>query len=372
MPLVSLIIPTRNEAISICECIHRAKAVFEEMDLEGEILVVDSSTDETPTIAASCGAKVITSERLGYGNAYLKGFKEARGKYIVLMDGDLTYDPNDMKKLLPLLLKGDFDIIIGSRLKGRILPGSMPALHRYIGNPVLTWLLNRLFGSNVSDAHCGLRAITRTALDSLDLRAGGMEFASEMLIEASRKGLRIAEVPITYYPRRGESKLLSFSDGWRHLRFMMLYRPVPFLLFPGGVAFLVGIVLTIAVYLQGGQRMHSLILGILLLLMGYQMLLAGLYFGAFGASLGLSSSGIIKNLMHYHSLEKELLLGVALLAFGVILGLKVLLGWLVLGFGPLSEVQNAMIALISSIMGIQTIFSGLFISLLMLHNKPSE
>ena len=372
MPLVSLIIPTRNEAISICECIDRAKAVFEEMDLEGEILVVDSSTDETPTIAASCGAKVITPERLGYGNAYLKGFEEARGKYIVLMDGDLTYDPNDMKKLLPLLQKGDLDIIIGSRLKGRILPGSMPALHRYIGNPVLTWLLNKLYGSEISDAHCGLRAITRTALDSLDLRAGGMEFASEMLIEASRKGLRIAEVPITYYPRRGESKLLSFSDGWRHLRFMMLYRPVPFLLFPGGAAFLVGVVLTIAVYLQGGQRMHSLILGILLLLMGYQMLLAGLYFGAFGTSLGLSSSGIIKNLMHYHSLEKELLLGVSLLAFGVILGLKVLLGWLVLGFGPLSEVQNAMIALILSIMGIQTIFSGLFISLLMLHSKPSE
>jgi glycosyltransferase involved in cell wall biosynthesis len=369
MPLVSLIIPTRNEAISICECIHRAKAVFKEMDLDGEILVVDSSTDETPTIAASCGAKVITPGRLGYGNAYLKGFEEARGRYIVLMDGDLTYDPNDMKKLLPLLQKGDLDIIIGSRLKGRILPGSMPALHRYIGNPVLTWLLNKLYGSEISDAHCGLRAITRTALDSLDLRAGGMEFASEMLIEASRKGLRIAEVPITYYPRRGESKLLSFSDGWRHLRFMMLYRPVPFLLLPGGVAFLVGVVLTIAVYLQGGQRMHSLILGILLLLMGYQMLLAGLYFGAFGASLGLSSSGIIKNLMHYHSLEKELLLGVALLAFGVILGLKVLLGWLVLGFGPLYEVQNAMIALILSILGIQTIFSGLFISLLMLHNS---
>ena len=372
MPLVSLIIPTRNEAISICECIHRAKAVFEEMDLEGEILVVDSSTDETPTIAASCGARVITPERLGYGNAYLKGFEEARGKYIVLMDGDLTYDPNDMKKLLPLLQKGDLDIIIGSRLKGRILPGSMPALHRYIGNPALTWLLNKLYGSEISDAHCGLRAITRMALDSLDLRAGGMEFASEMLIEASRKGLRIAEVPITYYPRRGESKLLSFSDGWRHLRFMMLYRPVPFLLFPGGAAFLVGVVLTIAVYLQGGQRMHSLILGILLLLMGYQMLLAGLYFGAFGASLGLSSSGIIKNLMKYHSLEKELLLGVSLLAFGVILGLKVLLGWLALGFGPLYEVQNSMIALILSILGIQTIFSGLFISLLMLHNKPSE
>jgi glycosyltransferase involved in cell wall biosynthesis len=372
VPVVSLIIPTRNEAISICECIRRAKAVFKEMDLEGEVLVSDSSTDETPLVAATCGAKVITPERLGYGNAYLKGFKEARGKFIVLMDGDLTYDPNDMKTMLLLLLKGDFDIIIGSRLKGQILPGSMPALHRYVGNPALTWLLNKLFGSDISDAHCGLRAITRSALNSLDLRAGGMEFASEMLIEASRKGLKIAEVPITYHPRKGESKLLSYSDGWRHLRFMMIYRPVPFLLIPGGAAFIVGLVLTIAVYIQGGLRMHSLILGFLLLLMGYQILLAGLYFGAFGAAYGLPSSGIIKSLMQYHSLEKELMLGAFLLTFGVILGLKVLLGWWVLGFGPLSEVQNAMMALILSTIGIQTIFSALFISLILLQNGHQE
>jgi glycosyltransferase involved in cell wall biosynthesis len=372
MPLVSLIIPTRNEAESIFECITRAKAAFDDMNQDAEILVADNSTDGTSLIASSIGAKVLTPDRLGYGNAYLAGFKEARGQFLVLMDGDLTYDPSDIKKLLPHLFEGDFDIVIGSRLKGHILPGSMPALHRYIGNPILSWLLNRLYGSNLSDAHCGLRAITRDALNSLTLRSGGMEFASEMLIEASRKGLRIAEVPIAYYPRKGQSKLLSFSDGWRHLRFMMLYRPIPFLLFPGGVAFVVGLVLTVAVYIQGGMRMHSLILGILLLLMGYQMLLAGLYFGAFGASYGLSSSGIIKNLMHYHSLEKELLFGVFLLVVGIILGLKVLFDWSVLGFGSLSEVQNAMISLILSILGLQTIFSGLFMSLLMLHNGHQD
>lgn len=370
--LVSLVIPTKNEAKTICEVIQRATAVFEEMGLEGEVLVADSSTDGTEKIAASCGARVIAPKKLGYGNAYLAGFEQARGEYIVLMDGDLTYDPGAMKEILPLLMSGSFDMVMGSRLKGKILPGSMPPLHRYIGNPFLTWVLNRLFSAGISDAHCGLRAITRTALQKLNIRTGGMEFASEMVIEASRRGLRIAEVPVTYYPRRGESKLSSFSDGWRHLRFMMLYRPAPFLLLPGGAALVLGLALTAGVYLQGGSRMHSLVLGSLLLLIGYQMLLAGLYFGAFGAAHGFSNSGIIKKLMSYHSLEKELLLGIVLLAFGIALGLKVLLGWSATGFGALDAIQNAMMALILSIMGMQTIISGMFISLLLLNNGQQD
>jgi glycosyltransferase involved in cell wall biosynthesis len=370
--LVSLVIPTKNEAKTICEVIQRANAVFLEMGLEGEVLVADSSTDGTAEIAASCGARVISPKRLGYGNAYLAGFEQARGDYIVLMDGDLTYDPGAMKDIIPLLMSGSFDMVMGSRLKGNILPGSMPPLHRYIGNPFLTWVLNSLFPAGISDAHCGLRAITRTALQQLNLRTGGMEFASEMVIEASRRGLRIAEVPITYYPRRGESKLSSFSDGWRHMRFMMLYRPVPFLLLPGGAALVLGLALTAGVYLQGGARMHSLILGSLLLLIGYQLLLAGLYFGAFSAAYGFSSTGITKKIMSYHSLEKELLLGIVLLASGIALGLRVLLGWGATGFGALDAIQNAMMALILSIMGMQTIISGMFISLLLLNNGQQD
>jgi glycosyltransferase involved in cell wall biosynthesis len=370
--LVSLVVPAKNEAKTICEVIQRANAVFEEMGLVGEVLVADSSTDGTAEIAASCGARVISPKKLGYGNAYLAGFEQARGDYIVLMDGDLTYDPGAMKDILPLLMSGSFDMVMGSRLKGKILPGSMPPLHRYIGNPFLTWVLNSLFPAGISDAHCGLRAITRTALQQLNLRTGGMEFASEMVIEASRRGLRIAEVPITYYPRRGESKLSSFSDGWRHMRFMMLYRPVPFLLLPGTAALVLGLALTAGVYLQGGARMHSLILGSLLLLIGYQLLLAGLYFGAFSAAYGFSSTGITKKIMSYHSLEKELLLGIVLLAFGIALGLRVLMGWRATGFGELDAIQNAMMALILSIMGMQTIISGMFISLLLLNNGQQD
>ena len=372
VPQISLIIPTRNEAETICECIQRAQQVFREMDLAGEILVADNSSDETAAIANSCGAKVIKPQKLGYGNAYMAGFEQAEGEYIVLMDGDLTYDPKAIPDMIAILQSGNYDMVMGSRLKGVILPGAMPALHRYIGNPALTWILNILFSSRISDAHCGLRAISKDALKKLSLRSGGMEFASEMLIEAARKDLRVAEVPITYAPRKGLSKLHSFTDGWRHVRFMMLYRPVPFLLVPGLLILLFGLTLFAGVYLQGGSRMHSLILGGLLAIIGYQMLLAGLYFEAFGTFYGLSRPGKTKKMISYYSLEKELFIGMVLLAIGGLLGLEVMLSWGSTGFGALDAASNAMMAMIFSILGIQTIFSGMSISLLLLNNGQQD
>lgn len=375
MPKVSLIIPTRNEAETICECIERSLQTFKDMadmGLSGEVLVVDSSSDGTADIAASCGARVIKPGKLGYGNAYLAGFEQARGDYFVLMDGDLTYDPAAMRDMIALLVSGNYDMVMGSRLKGNILPGAMPALHRYIGNPALTGMLNWLFSSRISDAHCGLRAISKSALAGLSLRSGGMEFASEMLIEAVCKGLRIAEVPITYYPRRGTSKLHSFTDGWRHVRFMMLYRPVPFLLVPGFMALIFGLALFVSVYQEGGFRMHSLILGGLLAIIGYQMFLAGLHFEAFGASFGLSHPGRIKKMISYHSLEKELFIGIVLVMAGVLLGMNVLMNWGASGFGALDAASSAMMAMILSILGIQTVFSGMFISLLLLNNGHQD
>lgn len=368
---VSLVIPTMNEVGTICDCILRARKVFEEMRLHGEVIVADSSDDGTFEAAKGCGADVFRPGKLGYGNAYLEGFSHAKGRYVVIMDGDLTYDPKEIKGLLELLLTGRWDVVMGTRLKGRIEPGAMPALHRYVGNPMLTGILNHLFDTRISDAHCGMRAITKEALDKLNLRTGGMEFASEMVIEAASKGLRIAEVPITYHPRRGQSKLSSFSDGWRHLRFMMLYQPVPFLMGPGLLALAVGLALAIGISLRAGAeaRMHTLILGCLLLTIGYQMLLAGLYFSAFGITYGISGgSRVIKKLMSYHSLEKEVVLGLVFLAMGVVLGIKVILSWSVSGFGSLYETQTAMMAMILSILGIQTIFSGMFVSLLLLKN----
>jgi len=372
VPDVTLVIPTKNEAETICECINRARQVFADMGLEGEILVSDSSSDDTPDLARSCGARVIKPDKLGYGNAYLAGFEQARGDYIVMMDGDLTYDPSDMASMISLLQSGSCDLVMGSRLKGKIIPGAMPALHRYIGNPVLTWILNKLFSTSISDAHCGLRAITRPALKSLGLRSGGMEFASEMLIEAAGMNLRICEVPIIYNPRKGASKLNSFTDGWRHLRFMMLYRPGPFLLFPGLAAIILGLLLAAQVYLGGGSRMHSMILGGLLVIIGYQMLLGGLYFRAFAASYRLHRKGKKEHLLSYHSLEKELLLGILLLAAGIVIGARVLLSWGASGFGSLYAAQSAMMAMILCILGIQTLFSGTFVSLLLLESGQQD
>ncbi len=376
MRLVSLIIPAMDEEETIGECIRRSKAVFDEMGIEGEVIVADSSGDATPKIARSLGAEVIRPEKLGYGNAYLAGFEHARGKYVVIMDGDLTYDPREMPEFIRLLAEGKADFVIGTRLKGQIEAGAMPAIHRYIGNPLLTWILNLLFGAGISDAHCGMRAISREALEKLNLRAEGMEFASEMVIEASRKKLRISEVPITYHPRKGASKLHSFSDGWRHLRFMILYRPTPFLLVPGSVALLLGLALTVLVLMQAPDqelRGHSLILGSMLLIIGYQTLLSGVYIAAFGRTYGVEGPGrLAKMLNSYHSLEKELFVGMALLLIGVILGLDVIHRWMGAGYGSLQEMEKSVMAMVLTIMGVQTVFSAVFISLLLLKSEDEN
>lgn len=373
MSFVSLVIPTRDEEETIGECISRSMAVFGEMGVEGEVIVADSSSDSTPDIARSLGARVIRPEKLGYGNAYLAGFEQARGRYIVIMDGDLTYDPLEMPEFIRLLESGEADFVIGTRLKGRIEDGAMPALHRYIGNPLLTWMLNRLFGVGISDSHCGMRAMTREALDKLSLRAGGMEFASEMVIEASRKKLRISEVPITYHRRKGDSKLHTLSDGWRHARFMMLYRPGPFLLVPGSIALFFGLILTLFVLMQKPTqelRMHSLILGSMLLIIGYQTLLSGVYIAAFGKTYGVEGPGrLAKRLTCYHSLERELIVGTVFMVGGVVLGLNVIASWMETGYGSLQEVQKSVMAMILTIMGIQTIFSAIFVSLLLLNSE---
>jgi glycosyltransferase involved in cell wall biosynthesis len=341
-----------------------------ENGLETEIIVVDNaSTDNTAKEAKEAGARVVLGSKRGYGNAYLKGFSEATGDIVVMGDADGTYPFQITYEFIQPILKGEADFVMGSRLKGDIKEGAMPALHKYIGNPFLTWVLNKLFSAGISDAHCGMRAIKKDTLDDLHLKSGGMEFASEMVIEAARKNVKIAEIPITYYPREGESKLSSFADGWRHLRFMMLYRPTPFLLGPGLIALAVGVILTLTVAIQGDSRLHTLILGSLLLIIGYQMLLAWIHFGAFGIVYGFSkSSGVVKKIMSYHSLGRELSIGLIFLLAGIVGGLYVLYSWSAVGFGSLYEVQYAMLAMMLSILGIQTIFSGMFLSLMLLAN----
>ncbi|MFY9637580.1 MAG: glycosyltransferase family 2 protein [Methanobacterium sp.] len=368
---ISIVIPALNEEGIVGKTVRSVPVdKLTKHGLETEIIMVDNaSTDNTAKEAEEAGARVVLGSKRGYGNAYLVGFNEAEGDIIVMGDADGTYPFEITYEFIQPIITGEADFVMGSRLKGDIKEGAMPALHRYIGNPLLTWVLNRLFGAGISDAHCGMRAIKKETLDDLHLKSGGMEFASEMVIEAARKNIKIAEIPITYYPRVGESKLSSLDDGWRHLRFMMLYRPTPFLLGPGLLALAVGIILTLTVALQGQSRLHTLILGSLLLIIGYQMLLAWIHFGAFGAVYGFSkSSGIVNKIMSYHSLGRELSVGLILLAAGVVGGLFVLYSWSAVGYGSLYQIQYAMMALILSILGIQTIFSGMFLSLMLLAN----
>ena len=370
MSEVSVVMPSLNEEGTIERCIEKVKGVFNENHIDGEIIVADNSTDKTAEIAKSLGATVITPDKRGYGNAYLAGLSYAKGDLIVIADSDGTYNLSEISRFLEPLIKGDADFVIGNRLGGNILKGAMPWHHRYIGNPILTKILNWLFRIKISDAHCGFRAFTREAYEKMDLRTSGMEFASEMVVEAARKNLRIKEVPITYYPRITPSKLHSFNDGWRHLRFMMLYKPIPFLFVPGLLVFLLGLLLSLTILLRGNaetSHMHSLIFGSILVIIGFQTIATGIYMKAYAVVHGLcEKEGFIKKLLDYHSLEKEIVTGAMLLLLGLVLGIKVLFTWINVGFGSLSEIENAVIAMLLAAIGIQTIFTAIFLSVLLL------
>jgi glycosyltransferase involved in cell wall biosynthesis len=220
-PTVSVVIPTLNEEQAIEEVLQAVFTALRELGLPSEIVVADSSTDSTPDIARDHGAIVTEPERKGYGAAYLDGFDTARGDIIAMGDADTTYDFTELPKLIQTMQETDADMVIGSRLNGQILSGAMPPLHQYVGNPMLTRMLNTLFDAEFSDTHSGFRVFTAEALDAMNPQTTGMEFASEMLIRAAREDLSVEEVPITYHPRVGEAKLESFRDGWRHIRYML-------------------------------------------------------------------------------------------------------------------------------------------------------
>ncbi|MDD3247361.1 MAG: glycosyltransferase family 2 protein [Methanosarcina sp.] len=369
MPSLSIVMPSMNEEETIRICIQKAQTIFQKYGIEGEIIIADNSSDKTAEIAASMGAKVIGPIK-GYGNAYLKGLAEAKGDYIAIADADNTYDLLELDKFLDPLMAGEADFIMGSRLKGEIKKGAMPWLHQYIGNPILTGMLNFLFKTKISDAHCGMRAFTKEALEKMNLKTHGMELASEMIIEAARCGLRITEVPITYYSRRAPSKLRSFQDGWRHVRFMMLYRPVPFLYLPGAFVFILGFLITVSLLFTESaayNRLHSFILGSMLLIIGGQILATGGYMKTYGMIHGMyrdDRKG--KKLLSYHSLEKELLGGSLILGSGLVLGLKVTYTWISSGYGSLEEVESAVISMVLAAVGLQLIFSAIFVSVMLL------
>ena len=240
-PQISVIVPCLNEEAAVGNVVDQALEGIQRSGLPGEVVVVDNgSTDSSAEVAAAHGARVVSEPRRGYGSAYLAGLAATEGDYLVMGDADETYPLDELARFVDRLEQGD-DLVIGSRFKGTIHGDAMPFLNRFVGNPILTGMLNVLFGVKVSDAHCGMRAVRREALPVLDLHSTGMEFASEMVFKAYRRGLSVSEIPIDYYPRVGESKLNRFGDAWRHVRFMLLYSPSWLYLVPGSVLLLLGV-----------------------------------------------------------------------------------------------------------------------------------
>jgi len=372
-PLVSVVIPCLNEAENIEQCVEAALEALREMDVPGEVVVADNnSEDDSARLAERAGARVIVERRRGYGSAYLAGFAASRGRYIVMADADLTYDFSEIPRFVAELDKGA-EMVIGDRMDN-IQPGAMPWLHRYIGNPILTGLLNLFFRTGISDAHCGMRALRRDVLPRLDLRTTGMEFASEMVIRASKEKLRIAEFPIEYHPRGGESKLSSFRDGWRHLRFLLVHSPNHLFIFPGavlaGLGTLIILITETELNLFGrAWGVHTIIGGALLMIVGTQVLALGLCAHAYGTYFMGEKDPWFDRMRSRFRLEHGLLLGSLFVLIGIVLGGVILASWIAHGFGSLSYERLAVVAASLVIVGIQIFFSSFLLSILGLRRR---
>ena len=370
-PLVSVVIPCLNEAESIEQCVRSARRVLDEAGLSGEVVVADNdSEDGSGELAAAAGARVVHEARRGYGSAYLAGFAAARGRYIVTADADQTYDFAEIPHFVEEL-EGGADMVIGNRMNN-ILPGAMPWLHRYIGNPVLSGFLNLLYRSGVHDAHCGMRALRRDALPRLRLRSTGMEFASEMVVRAVKEELKIAEFDIDYSPRAGESKLSSFSDGWRHLKLLLVNSPTALFMVPGMAMLVLGL-LGMALSLSGvslfGREwyIHTTIAAALLTIVGAQVVTLALSARAFAVDvLGEKSDRLLSWGREHVRIEHVLVIGALVVLAGLVIAGVIVGTWIGRGFGELSEDRLIVFAAVLIILGLQGIFSAFFLSIISL------
>ena len=341
---LTILMPCLDEAETVGRCVAKARGFLERSGIDGEVLVADNgSSDRSAEIARQAGARVVEVAQRGYGRALAAGIASARGRYVVMGDADDSYDFGRLEAFVEKLREG-YPLVMGNRFRGGIRPGAMPALHRYLGNPVLSFVGRLFFGARVGDFHCGLRGFDRAAVAALGLRTPGMEFASELVVKAALAGWRIAEVPTTLYPdgRGRPPHLRSWRDGWRHLRFLLLFSPRWLFLYPGIALLALGIGLMAALYVTPlhvlglGLDIHSMLYASAAVLLGLQLCLFSLFARVSAQNAGLlPRQPAVERLLRVLSLERGLLAGLGIAGAGFAWSALAFWQWRETGFGPL-------------------------------------
>lgn len=370
---VSVVIPCLNGANSIAFCIDKALSAFKVAGINGEVVVSDNgSTDGSIQIAEQPGARVAHATLKGYGHALGAGIEAARGQFIIMDDADDSYGFTEVPRFVAKWREG-YEVVMGNRFKGEIEPGAMPWHHKYIGNPVLSTLVKILFHTSIGDSHCGIRGFTKEVYQRMDLRTTGMEFASEFVIKAAKLGAKMTEIPITLWPdKRGRPPhLRSFRDGWRHLRFMLLYAPNWLFLAPGGLLMAVGLFLVFWV-LPGPRQLgkavldiHTMFFGMIFTLLGAQIIFTGLFAKIFSYSERFAATeGALAHSLRRITFEHGLVAGGLLTIVGLAGNVIVFARWAGNDFGPLSQLRPIIFWSLWLFLGLQIVFSSFFLSML--------
>jgi glycosyltransferase involved in cell wall biosynthesis len=384
VPEVSVVMPCLNEADTLATCIEKAQRAFRAHQIDGEIVIADNgSTDGSQDIARRLGARVVAVEAKGYGSALMGGMAAARGKFLIMGDADDSYDFLEIPKLVAKLREG-YDIVQGCRLPsggGTVLPGAMPFSHRWFGNPVFSLMVRHMFWSSINDVYCGLRGFTRQFYDSLDQRCTGMEFATEMMVKAGIYDAQIAEVPITLHPdgrKAHPPHLRTFRDGWRTLRFLLLYSPRWVFWYPGATLVCLGVlgyVLALPGVSIGGLTLdaHTLLVASLSILLGFQAMVFFLFAKAFAVNERLlPEDPRLTRFFQVITLEKGLIGGAVAIVIGIALILVVANQWRLTGFGPLNyayTMRRVIPGVTLTTLGFQAILSSFFVSILSLRRR---
>jgi glycosyltransferase involved in cell wall biosynthesis len=378
---LSVVLPCLNERETVGVCVQKAVAALEKAGIRGEVIVADNgSTDGSVELAQSAGARVVPVEQRGYGNALRGGIQEVLGTYVLMADSDDSYDFSHIPRFVEQLRNGS-DLVMGNRFLGGIRDGAMPPLHRYLGNPVLTAIGRLFFRSPARDFHCGIRAFRKDSYERMDIRSTGMEFASEMVVKASLLRMNVSEVPTTLSPdgRSHPPHLRTWHDGWRHLRFLLMYSPRWLFLYPGILSIVVG--LATCIWLLPGPRrigsvgfdFHTLAYGFGAILVGFQLLAFAVFTKIFAILEGLLPEDPRLNRMFEHiKLETGLLAGALCVALGVAGSVLALSTWARSSFGPITSdnlLRLVMLSVFALILGPQIIFSSFFLSILGLRRR---